>query len=149
MSRRTIVKLEIAFLLAIPAWVILLGCAGEHADAFSMKYMFSYYYLVTGWAFFLGRVLPNVTVNWSSVGMTAGCLLGLAFGMHIFCVWLHREIARKKALQKLGPDEQLPPLPIWRFRTTLCILGIVILMFVAGIAAVGAVHQLIWLRTRS
>jgi hypothetical protein len=77
-TRRNVVKLEIAFILAIPTWALLLICAGIGPDPFSTVYVIAYFYLVTGWAFFLSRVLPNVTVDWSSVGIAAGCMVGLA-----------------------------------------------------------------------
>ncbi len=142
MSRRTFVKIEIAFILAIPAW------AGFSPNPFNTMYIMAYYYLVTGWAIFLSRVVPNMVINWTTLGIAGICLIGLIIGLHFFFTWLHREVARKQGLQQLGPDEKLPSLHPWKFRTTFCILGIVVLMFIAGISSVGSVHQLVWLRTR-
>ena len=148
MSRSTFVKYEIAFLLTIPIWAVVSGCAGLAPDPFTTVYFIAYFYLVTGWALFLLRVLPNIVVDWFSLGIAGASLVALVCGLHFFCHWLYREIARKLALQQLGPDDELPSLPIWRFRTTLGIVGLVVLMFVAGISAVGSVHQLVWFRTR-
>jgi hypothetical protein len=147
-SRRSFVKIEIAFLLAIPAWGFVISCAGLYPDSFSSVYLIAYFYLVAGWAFFLSRVVPNMVVNWIALGEAGICLVGLVCGLHFFCAWLHREIARKRVLQQLGPDEILPSLGTWKLRSTLSIVGIVVLMFVAGISAVGSVHQLVWIRTR-
>jgi hypothetical protein len=148
-TRRTVVRLEIAFLLAMPTWALVLGCAGLPLDPFSTVYFISYFFLITGWAFFLSGVLPNVTVDWTAVGIAVGCLLGLAFGLHLFCAWLHREISGKIAMQRVGLEVQPPPSSVWKVRTTLSVLGLVVVMFVAGISVVGGVHQLVWLRTRT
>jgi hypothetical protein len=68
--------------------------------------------------------------------------------MHCFCAWLYREIALRKASLEMELGQERQTIPGWRLRMTLSILGIVVLMFIAGIAAVGSVHQLIWMRTR-
>ena len=148
MSRRTFVRIEIAFLLAILAWLGFWACAGIPPDPFTTVFALAYFYLVVGWALFLERVLPLVVIDWFSLGLAAACLTGLVCGMHYFCVWLHREITLRKAAFELDPEQERPPLQAWKLRTTLAIIGIVVLMFVAGIAAVGTVHQLVWLRTR-
>lgn len=84
MSRSTFVKYEIAFLLAIPIWALVSGCAGLGPDSFTTVYLIAYYYLVTGWALFLSRVLPNVVVDWLSLGIAGASLIGLICGMHFF-----------------------------------------------------------------
>jgi hypothetical protein len=146
-SRRTFIKLEIAFLLAIPVWAAVTGCIGLGPDPFSMVYLIAYFYLTTGWAFFLSRVAPSVEVDWPGVGIAVVSLLGLAFGLHFFCAWLYREIAKKSigearsrratsavAQLEVSDNAERP----WHL----------VLVFVAGISAVGGVHQLVWLRTR-
>jgi len=148
-SRRTFVILEIAFLLLIPAWIVVTSCAGLPPGPFVDVFVIAYFYLVTGWAFFLSRVVPNVVVDWFSLGLAGACLVGLACGLHFFCAWLHREISSRKAALDPETQPELLPRGSWRVRTTLSIIGIVVLMFVAGIAAVGTVHQFVWLKTRS
>jgi hypothetical protein len=146
-SRKTFVRIEIAFLLAMLAWAPVLNCAG-FPDPFSTVFLLAYFYLVVGWALFLARVVPNVLIDWFSVSLAVACLLGLICVMHFFCVWLHKEISMRKAAFARESGQERPPIPAWRLPTTLGILGIVVLMFVAGTAAVGSIHQLVWLRTR-
>lgn len=148
MSRQNFVQLEIVFLLALPAWALLNKFAGSDPGSFTSVYLIVCYHLLTGWAFFLSRVLPKVVVDWFSVGVASTCLFGLCFGLHFFCAWFHQEVRLKIALRNLGPNKESPTSPIWKFRTTLSILGVIVLMFAAGIFAVGGFHQLVWLRTR-
>lgn len=148
MSRETFVKLEIAFLLALPAWIGFWTCAGGYPTAFETVYMIAYFYLVAGWVMFFARVLPNVAIDWLSVGLAVACLIILVCGLHCFCAWLSREIASRKAALDPIAKQEPSAVPAWKWQTTLSIVGIIVLMFVAGIAAVGVVHQLIWLRTR-
>jgi hypothetical protein len=144
-SRRTFVRIEIGFLLTILAWITATNCAGI-PDPFTTVFMLAYFYLVVGWSLFLARVLPQVAVDWWSFGLAGACLTGLVVGLHLFCVWLHREITMRKASPEPFAEQALPS--IWRLRTTLSMIGLVVCLFVAGIAAVGGVHQLVWLRTR-
>jgi hypothetical protein len=39
-------------------------------------------------------------------------------------------------------------LRVWKWKTTFAMVGIVLLLFIAGIAAVGGIQQFVWLRTR-
>ena len=70
--------------------------------------------------------------------MAALCLVSLACGLHLFLGWLHA--------QRPKPEAEGPS-PPWRLRWTLSLLGVAVLMFVAGIAAVGVTHQTAWLLT--
>jgi prepilin-type processing-associated H-X9-DG protein len=96
--------------------------------------------LTFGWAVFLYRVAPQVTVSWTGVLTAALCLLGLTFGLQQFLRWVRAAVRRPT--EGDGP----PPAP-WQFRWTAAILGVVVLMFVAGVAAVGISHQTAWLLT--
>jgi hypothetical protein len=82
--------------------------------------------LAVGWVFYLIRVLPQVQVSWPGVLTAAACLAGLAFGLH-------------RLLGSLFPP--------WPARRTAVLLGLVVLMFVAGITGVGIAHQTAWLLT--
>lgn len=117
--------------------------------SFVHVYVTSYLLLLVGWILFLGRVVPVLTIDWFSVGLCAACVLGLACGMHFMLRWLTGEIAKKKSAQSQAPIEEEAPRATWKIQSTLALLGIFVLMFVAGTAAVGGVHQLVWLRTRS
>ncbi len=112
----------IAFLLAC------LGCLWPVEGIF---------YIAAGWAFFLARVVPQVTV--SPTGVLTGMLglAGFATGLHLFLRWLCGAAAH-------NPDT--PPRR-WRLRWTFQLTGLVVVMFAAGIATVGVLHQIGWLVT--
>lgn len=88
--------------------------------------------LLFGWARFLFRVLPQITLNWE-IAFDAVVALSLAlFGLHrILCWW-----------SKHGGAGSASP---WRFVWTLKISAMVLLLFATSIAAVGIVHQIAWL----
>jgi hypothetical protein len=92
-----------------------------------------------GWALFLGRVLPQVRVDPGQVVTALVCAACLAGGLHLFLRWLHGQVK--------GPGEMGGAGRRWAPRWTMAILGLVVLMFVAGIAAVGMTHQTSWLLT--
>lgn len=80
--------------------------------------------VVSGWALFLWRVIPSLTIN---VGGVLTCLTAFS----LLCWGLHRFCQRYRSS--------------WPFRHTLAIVAILLLMFVAGITVVGTAHQLYWL----
>ena len=106
MTRKTFVKLEISLLVAIPLGAFVLACANLEPEPFTTMFFIAWYYLLTGWATFLSRVLPVVVVDWFSVGVAGVCLIGLTFGLHGFCDWLYREIRTRKAAQRIGFQEE-------------------------------------------
>ncbi len=85
--------------------------------------------LAVGWARFLSRVVPQVHVSGPGALTAAVCLAGLTVGGHLFLRWL------------VGPGRR------WGLRWTLSALGAVVLMFVAGVSAIGISHQTAWLLT--
>jgi hypothetical protein len=96
-----------------------------------------YLTLVIGWAFFLAKVVPALHINVEGLLIALVCILGLVGGLQSFMNWLVR--------RRPGPAGAQTGR--WRFRWTLSILGLVMMMFVAGISAVGVVHQAGWLAT--
>jgi hypothetical protein len=88
--------------------------------------------MVAGWALFLRRVIPQVTVDWPQVWVTLGALVVFVAGLHQFLIWLRRS----------GGSDQTNP---WRFRSTAVVATLVVFMFIAGTAMVGIVHQAVWL----
>jgi hypothetical protein len=94
-----------------------------------------YLTLLVGWAFFLARVVPALHINIEGLLVALVCLLGLVGGLQSF---MQRLMSRRSTLAGAQITR-------WRFRWTLGILGLVIMMFVAGISAVGIVHQAGWL----
>lgn len=89
--------------------------------------------LVLGWAQFLWRVIPTLNPDPWTVGTGLACLVGVIVGAHLFLRWLHRATAAQ------------PDVPHWPLGRTLRCVGLVVLMFVAGIAVVGVIHQTGWL----
>ncbi|MBI3857617.1 MAG: hypothetical protein HY293_18200 [Planctomycetes bacterium] len=87
-------------------------------------------HLATGWAIHAFAVLPQVTLNWSGLGMLVVCLLLTAGLGHRFCRWLWA-----------GTGHADP----WRPRWTAAGLGIIVLMFAAGMAVTAVAHQTGWL----
>jgi hypothetical protein len=92
------------------------------------------FYLVAGWAFFLARVLPQITVNANGVLTGLVGLLAFVAGLHLFARWFY-------AASPDGPSRR------WQFRWTLGLTALVVVMFAAGIATVGSLHQVGWLIT--
>jgi hypothetical protein len=90
--------------------------------------------LVAGWVLFLVRVVPQLHVNVAGVIGVVICLAALAFGLQRFLQWWHRQAGH---VDEGKPAATRP----WRFRWTLSVLAVVVLMFVAGIAAAGLTHQ--------
>src|ERR1700680_130648 len=93
--------------------------------------------LAFGWVPFLNGVLPEMTIDWAGVETAVLSLAGLGIGLHYFCRWLHGQIRAKYPNQA---SEQR-----WQARWTIGLLAVIILMFIAGIAAVGLTHQTVWL----
>jgi hypothetical protein len=92
------------------------------------------YALVAGWVHFLARVLPQITVNANGVLTGVVGLLAFVAGLHLFARWFYAA----------SPDA--PP-HRWQFRWTLGLTALVVVMFAAGIATVGTLHQIGWLAT--
>jgi hypothetical protein len=113
---------------------VLAGCAGFAGFCFPFQFL---YYLVAGWAMYLYRVVPELRVSWSGVATAAVCLALLAVRLHRFLRWLY-------AARPPGTEG---PARAWPRRWTAALLGVLVLMFVAGIAAVGVTHQTAWLAT--
>ena len=82
-----------------------------------------------------------MTVNWGGLAtVRLACLAFLAFALHSFCGWLYGQILRAKYPDRAAEKR-------WQPRWTAGLLAVVILMFVAAIAAVGLTHQTVWLAT--
>jgi prepilin-type processing-associated H-X9-DG protein len=119
---------RISYLLLLGGGLLLLGCMGL---SFPFEIVF---YLATGWVFYLGRVVPEITISWSSVALAVLCLVVVAGLTHSFLGWLYRSVAITKEAK-------------WKLRWTGALVAGVVLMFVAGISATGIAHQTGWLFT--
>lgn len=87
--------------------------------------------IVFGWISFLWRVLPQVTVDWSGVATSLGCLLVLGSILQ----WLGRWAATWPGETKIA----------WHWTKALVLLGGVVALFWAGLASVGLVRATQWL----
>ncbi len=88
-------------------------------------------FIMVGMPFsFLVRVVPQINVNGGTVATAVLCLISLAVGLH----WLLRWVCTA-----------VRPEAVWRWRWTLGLLGLVVLVFVSGTAAIGVTHQAVWL----
>jgi hypothetical protein len=96
--------------------------------------------LLIGWMLFIANVVPKMTVDWGGVATALVCLTCLAFGVHHVCGWLYGHFLRNKYP---APADT----PHWRRSWTFVLLAGVVLMFLAGVSAVGLVHQSVWLAT--
>lgn len=92
-------------------------------------------HLLLGWLYFPLRIVPRITVDPPAIWLGIICFLAFIGGLHFILRWLTRGTV------------QSPANPHLSWRSTLAISFIIILMFVAGTAMVGATHQAIWLLT--
>jgi prepilin-type N-terminal cleavage/methylation domain-containing protein len=83
--------------------------------------------LALGWIGYLWRVIPQLNPDPWTVGTAIACLVGVIVGSHLFLRWL--------------AGRESP----WPLKRTLRCVGLIVLMFVAGIAVVGMIHQTSWL----
>ncbi len=88
---------------------------------------------VFGWILFLQRVIPKIHVQWGSLSGALVYAVLLITGTHWFLKWLYREMRAPAAP------------PAWRLRWTFSGALIILLMFLAGMAAIGVAHQTAWL----
>ncbi len=89
-------------------------------------------HLLLGWAIYPFRVVGETSPDWPAVGVTVVSLTSFTLGLHAFCRWFYAT-----------RNSQQP----WAWRWTFGLVGIVLLAFLAGIAAIGITHQATWLAT--
>jgi prepilin-type processing-associated H-X9-DG protein len=156
MRPRTFIILLLIFLLLATATVCG-GCWFPGADILFM--------LIIGWVLFLIRVGPQIHVRWDLLGSAIVFAGALVIGSHLFLRWLYSELrpppkpeaaAGESANQIPTPPTALTPehqgeqpdgqrTQVWKWQWTWAGFALVILMFVAGIATIGIVHQTTWL----
>lgn len=119
----------ISLLVAIGVTAVPLACIG-FAVPFDLLAA-----VVVGWAFYLYRVIPEIRVAWSGLGMGLLTLALFGGGLHVA---LRRWFGRGQATDDAAAA-------VWRVRWTASILAGVVVLFAAGIAVVGATHQFGWL----
>ncbi len=120
-------RIALLFLLG----AVLLSCVGLDAPVAAVLF------LAFGWVAFLVRVVPEAHVGWAGVATALVCLVAFAAGLHAFLAWL---------VGQMGTTAEGTPRR-WSPRWTGGIVAVVVLMFVAGLATAGAVHQVGWMLT--
>ena len=91
--------------------------------------------LVLGWVIYLWRVVTTSHISWGDALTTVICLIAFTIGLQRFLAWLYPQAVRAK----------LTPIQSWHVAWTVRLVGLVIVLFVSGIAAVGVTHQMAWL----
>jgi hypothetical protein len=91
-------------------------------------------YLLVGWTVYIGRVMPEIRLDLSGLLMATIALAGVLVLGHFLARWLWRETA-------IAGLTRRP----WQKRWTASAATVILLMFVAGIAATGITHQSVWL----
>lgn len=86
--------------------------------------------ILTGWIIVVGDVIPRMTWNWEMIATGLVCLVVFVAGFHWLASWMYRH---------RSADAR------WPWRWTLSVTLSVILLFGAGIAVIGLVHQTTWL----
>jgi prepilin-type processing-associated H-X9-DG protein len=87
-------------------------------------------YLVFGWVPFLSNTLPRIQVDWPSIVLGAGAFAGFVIGLH----WVARALIGQKGVP-------------WKLRSSLICSSLIVIVFAAGVAVIGVVHQIGWLVT--
>jgi hypothetical protein len=90
------------------------------------------FYLVFGWFGFLRENLAALEPNPRLIVEALLCVAALGVGSHYFCRWLYAAMA---------PDAAVA----WRARWTALGVGLLFLLFAAGIGTIGLTHQAAWL----
>jgi prepilin-type N-terminal cleavage/methylation domain-containing protein len=88
--------------------------------------------LLAGWVLYPVRLARERDIDWYSVILCGVCLVGLTIGTHFFGRWF--------AASRPTPTT-------WPFSRTLKLVGLVMLMFSAGIVGIGITHEFVWLAT--
>jgi hypothetical protein len=111
---------------------LLLACALLAAGFFGKDGALG---ILLGWIPFLVRIIPDVSPDRPTVTVGAGAFLVFAAGIHMWgYLW-----ARKPLELEGSPRRR------WRLRTTASLVAMIVVVFAAGTAMIGIVHQTGWL----
>jgi hypothetical protein len=92
-----------------------------------------------GWVKFLGRVLPEVSLNWSGIGMVFVCSVVAMLCLHWLCGWCYSH-------WRAGAGEPKPTgMQRWPWRWTGVLYAGFWILFCIVMGAAGLARQSIWL----
>ncbi len=120
------VKVLLIVMTAIGVGGACLGCA------FPLDFVVT---MAAGWAFYLLRVVPETTVDITSAVTALLALILFSLGLHKFCLWLYRQTGNSNQERQ------------WKLSWSSGLVWGIELMFCAGTASIGVVHQLVWMFT--
>jgi len=115
---------RIAAAIGLAAGLTLVACWS--LDAFRA--------LLVGWAQFLLRVVPQLSVDWRTILAALAAFILATLVVHWFA---------RAALRARGSERR------WKFTWSLTSIAIVVVAFAAGICIIGVTHQTGWLLTSS
>jgi hypothetical protein len=93
-----------------------------------------------GWTRFLVENVPRMTFDPPAVALGGAAMV-------LFVVLAHFTLRSFAAGRAAAEPTATPRAAKWKWRWTLAILAVVLLMFVAGTSLVGLAHQAVWLAT--
>lgn len=95
-------------------------------------------HLLLGWLYFPLRTIPKFTIDFPVFCLGIISLCAFIVGLHLFVRWFaSNTFIRDKSLSSAAQT--------WSWRSTLATTFILLLLFAAGTAMVGATHQFVWL----
>jgi hypothetical protein len=122
MARRGFTLIQLLVVIAII--VVLIACFAPWRTEMAFT-------VVVGWIAYIGKVIPRLNPDPWVVCTAILCLVGVILGTHTFLKWLYSATSAEPRY--------------WSRKWTLQFVGLVALMFVAGIAFTAVVHQTTWL----
>ena len=111
-------------LLTLLMWVTPPGVCGEIITD-----------LMFGWFGFLRRVGSQLTIRWDGVAIFLVGIGGVIAIAHYLLRWFFRETNNESDSRSVS----------WRLRSTVSVVGLIVVMFIAGTSIIGVTHQAVWL----
>lgn len=136
---RNVISFVAVFLIAVAVLGFITKMPGETA-----------FELVIGWVVFAERSFRRLTMNWNGVATAAVCIGLLVAGGHPFLRWLAGSLRASRSADGPAAAKDSRETAIgsaWPLKRTVQLLVVFMLLFIAGTAFVGLVHQIAWLAT--
>lgn len=110
------------------------------------------YELAIGWAAFIERSFRLLTVSWNGIATAFICIVFLIVGGQPFLKWLTTSLLRPRP-SGASPEAAAAAGALtgavapWSLKRTVQLLVVFMLLFMAGTAFIGLIHQAAWLAT--